>query len=184
VLALTDFEGDDSGRLEDALNRELARLAGSMPIEIRHVDATLAPELAGQAPGSLSRLEAVENMRRVGAGFILWGSVEHRGGKAIAQLYESSWVEGAQFGETHKPRDFALPQLPIEQLGPIVTLIAAAQMARLGIATSPRARAALASAIAPVERLADANCGAADWREMPARGRTSSSPRRCTSRGS
>jgi len=78
--------------------------------------------------------------------------------------YESSWVEGEQFGGTFKPRDFALPQLPIEQLGPVVKVMLGAQMARLGIATAPRARAAFAAAIGQVEKLADVDCGAADWR--------------------
>jgi tetratricopeptide (TPR) repeat protein len=138
------------------LERALGELGPDLPLQIRTIDKIVAPRELAAAPGFFDHERAVEYLNSVRAELILWGGVQNSGGTPIVHLYESTPVEGAQFGGTYNPRDFKLPDL--DEMAPVVALIVATRIAgerwwlnRTGTAT------ALRSAIAPVAWLVSTN---------------------------
>ncbi|MDQ2946416.1 MAG: hypothetical protein M3Y27_10815 [Acidobacteriota bacterium] len=56
---------------------------------------------------------------------MLWGAVDKN--TRVIRLYETGVTPGAQFGSTYLTADFKLPELPVEELVPVLWLILASQ---------------------------------------------------------
>jgi tetratricopeptide (TPR) repeat protein len=158
-VAIAHLEGDEGHQIEDALVRGLEPSESKLPIRIIGVDQTF--EASSSVPKSSFNSNVVHALLTHGAFLMFWGIAEKSTG--VTRLYESGVVQGAQFGGSYGTADFKLPELPVEELVPVLWLILAKQSSRIRPLHEKSAAAALTLPLEQVRRLAIANATKSSW---------------------
>jgi tetratricopeptide (TPR) repeat protein len=160
-VAFAHFKGDSRNRIEDNLVSELDSSDPDFPIRIVKVDQTFDAEPSLSDSTIFNHLNIVDYLQRNRVSLMIWGSVDPKSG--LPRIYETSVIEGGQFGGAYRPPDFKLPELPVEDLAPILRLVVSTQSIN-GTRVNPQTAASgLAHLLAHVNQIAAANRGNSSW---------------------
>jgi tetratricopeptide (TPR) repeat protein len=158
-VAIAHLQGDEGHQIEDALVSGLESSESKLPIRIIRIDQTFNVTSSIPRPSYNSQVGHI--LLRHGAFLMLWGSVDKA--KRTIQLYESGVIRGAQFGGTYAAADFKLPELPVEELVPLLWLVMAKQSSHIRPMKEKSAAAALTLPLERVRELGIANAKNPSW---------------------
>lgn len=151
-VTIARLPGDSGDRLQEDLHRALASLSG-IGVSSASIAGSEAPR--GAVPGFFEHENAESCLRAAHGDLLLWGKIN--GATSDAVLYETGLDEWMQFGATFNPHDFKLPELPSNQLIPVVKLMIGAQSLTFHLGNLSSLAAVIPSLIAPVRAMADSN---------------------------
>jgi tetratricopeptide (TPR) repeat protein len=128
VVAIAHLENDDGNRLEGRLRDSLGNFDRRLHITPIILNRTIP--VSGR-PQGIGHLEALGSANDVGAYVLIWGGAKGVPQPAVGPLYETRFGANAQFGGTYLPTDFKLPELPVDDLCAVLSLIVATQTAQV-----------------------------------------------------
>ena len=128
VVAIAHLENDDGNRLETRLRDALL---GNFDRRLRITPVILNRTIpVSGRPQGIGHLEAIGSAKDVGAYKLIWGGAKGVARPAVGPLYETSFGADPQFGGAYLPADFKLPELPPDDLCPVLRLMIATQTAQ------------------------------------------------------
>jgi hypothetical protein len=128
VVAIAHLEGDDGHKIEGQLRDALANLDPRLHVTPVILNRTIT--LAGR-PQGMAHLDALTSVTDMRVNSLIWGGVKGAPSPAVGPLYDTQFGGNPQFGEAYLPGDFKLPELPMDDLSQVISLMVATQSAEL-----------------------------------------------------
>ena len=160
VVAIAHLESDDGNRVETRLRDALGNF--DPPLHITPIILNRTIPVSGR-PQGIGHLEAIGSANDVGAYLLIWGGAKGVAGPAVGPLYETSFGSDPQFGGAYLPADFKLPELPLDDLCPVLRLMIANETAEAMARWHYKFGAALEPLIKQVRTIADDPRKTSNW---------------------
>ncbi len=128
VVAIAHLEGDDGHKMEGQLRDALANLDPRLHVTPVILNRTIT--LAGR-PQGIAHLDALSSVTDVRVDTLIWGGVKTAPAPAVGPLYATEFGGNPQFGGGYLPGDFKLPELPVDDLSQVISLMVATKSAEL-----------------------------------------------------
>lgn len=160
VVAIAHLEGDDGQKLEGRLHDALAHLDPRLHVTPVILDRAIA--VSGR-PQGIAHLDALNAATDARLEVLIWGRAKGGTDNAPGPLYDTSSGTNAQVGGSYLPADFKLPEMPMEDLSKVVSLIVATQSAELIGPSGVQFGDALQPLIAQVRAISDDAGKSSGW---------------------
>jgi tetratricopeptide (TPR) repeat protein len=160
VVAIAHLEGDDGHKIEGQLHDALASLDPRLHVIPVILNRTIT--LSGR-PQGIAHLDALTSVTDVRVSTLIWGGVKGAPAPAVGPLYATQFGDNPQFGGSYLPGDFKLPELPLDILSQVISLMVATQSAELMGQSDIKFGDALQPQIEQVRAIADDSSKSSGW---------------------